>query len=419
MKIIQFEAENVKKLKVVRIAPKNALVQITGKNGSGKSSVLDSIYWALAGKDAMKGQDQPIRKGEEKAVIKLNLGDIIVTRRFSKSGTTLVVENAEGYKAPKAQAMLDDLIGNLTFDPLEFSRMASKDQFETLRKISDVQVDFDMLAIDDEADRDVRRDINRDIISLEAQTAAIAMPTEAPTEPVNIEDLLAQLNQLEDQNTIVREAEIKRDGYTKQIAETRRLIDAIQLQIAGYETELRALINASDAHTVPAAQSTDDIKSRIAGATAANKAYDAVQKKIALRQSVTDKKDQVLALETRMAQRNQAKIKAVQESKMPIDGLAFGDNEVLFNDIPFIQLSSAEQLRVSVAIAMAANPTLRVIRIKDGSLLDGDGMKMIEEAARDRDYQIWVEKVTDGGKVGIVMEDGEISGDDTEVESAQ
>ena len=59
---------------------------------------------------------------------------------------------------------------------------------------------------------------------------------------------------------------------------------------------------------------------------------------------------------------------------MPVEGLGFGAGIVTFNGLPFDQASTAEQLRVSVAIAMAANPKLRVLRIKHGNDLDADNL---------------------------------------------
>jgi len=82
---------------------------------------------------------------------------------------------------------------------------------------------------------------------------------------------------------------------------------------------------------------------------------------------------------------------------------------VTYGGIPFDQASSSEQLRVSMSIAMAANPKLRVIRIQDGSLLDDNSMAAIAETAKANDYQIWIERVDDSGKVGIVIEDGRVA----------
>ena len=81
MRIIRLAAENVKRLVAVEITPKGNVIEITGKNGAGKTSVLDSIWWALAGNRTH--QAVPVRRGETEAVISLDLGDIKVRREFS------------------------------------------------------------------------------------------------------------------------------------------------------------------------------------------------------------------------------------------------------------------------------------------------------------------------------------------------
>ena len=90
-----------------------------------------------------------------------------------------------------------------------------------------------------------------------------------------------------------------------------------------------------------------------------------------------------------------------------MEGLSVDDEGVLFNGIPFGQASAAERLKVSVAMAMSANPELRVICIRDASLLDSDSKTMLVEMAKQHDYQIWYEVVGDGGPAGIIIEDGE------------
>mgnify|MGYP001295983560 FL=1 len=59
-------------------------------------------------------------------------------------------------------------------------------------------------------------------------------------------------------------------------------------------------------------------------------------------------------------------------------------------------------------MAMAINPKLRVIRIMDGSLLDRQAMAQIEEMARERDFQVWIERVDENGTTGVLIEDGEV-----------
>ena len=102
------------------------------------------------------------------------------------------------------------------------------------------------------------------------------------------------------------------------------------------------------------------------------------------------------------------KSKALAAAKFPIDGLGFDEAGVTFRGVPFAQCSSAERMKVSLSIAAALNPTIRVIRVNDGSLLDSESMAEVERMAAERDMQVWVERVDESGKVGIVIEDGEV-----------
>ena len=62
-----------------------------------------------------------------------------------------------------------------------------------------------------------------------------------------------------------------------------------------------------------------------------------------------------------------------------------------------------------MAIAMAMNPTLRVISIREGSFLDQEGLRTIAEMAREKGYQVWVEDNRSTDPMAIVMEDGSVS----------
>lgn len=407
MKIIEFTAENVKKLKVVDITPTKDFIQITGANGSGKSSVLDSIWWALAGTKNI--QDQPIRRGEEKAMIRLNLGEIVVTRRFTQSGTTLTVENAEGFKAASPQSMLDTIIGHLAFDPLEFSRMDAKKQFDTLRKVAAVKFNFEEHAKADKEDTDKRRDIGRDVKMLEGELAATQVPEDATDEPVDVQKLMSRLTEIEDSNSLIREEEIAWENTKIARAKCADIVTELEQQLIRARERLMLLDKELETKRDFAYQSTDAIKVMIAGAEAINNGCRAKKRKGEINASVALQQKHYSEITARLESRAKARIEILQNTPMPIAGLSLGEGHVIFNDIPFAQLSAAEQLRVSTAIAMAGNPKLRVIRIKDGSLLDDASLKVIQNMAAEKDYQVWCESVNTSGKIGIVMEDGEVS----------
>ena len=186
MKIIQLEAQNVKRLKAIEIRPDGNLVVIGGKNGAGKSSVLDSIAYVLGGKDAIPSQ--PVRKGEKKATVVCELDNLIVKRTITATGGgTLTVENKEGAVFKSPQAMLDALCGELTFDPLEFSRMSARKQAETLKGL--VGLDFSELENERQSLYDERTRINTDGKALKARFEGMQ---EYPEAPERIEDVFKE-----------------------------------------------------------------------------------------------------------------------------------------------------------------------------------------------------------------------------------
>lgn len=161
VKIIQLNSENFKFIKAVEIKPDANFQIISGRNEQGKSSVLDSIWAAIEGRTALKDTDKPIRNGEEKAFITVDLGELIVTRKFTTNGTTLEVKTKDGAKYSSPQKILDALVGKLSFDPLQFSYMDAKDQVKTLQEL----IGFDPSELDNKYAEifEQRTEVNREV----------------------------------------------------------------------------------------------------------------------------------------------------------------------------------------------------------------------------------------------------------------
>jgi DNA repair exonuclease SbcCD ATPase subunit len=462
VKIITLTAENVKKLVAVEISPTGNLVEITGKNGQGKTSVLDCIWWALAG--ASHIQAAPIRKGANEARIRLDLGDIIVTRTFERKEdneetTKVFVENADGARFPSPQRMLDALLGELSFDPLAFTRMDKREQFDVLRRFVP---DFDFAAADaaNKADYDRRTEINRQAKEARTLAAGILVPEGAPTERVDEAALVDELQRAGDHNAQIetrkagreaaaekakdlrgradeteakREAAVKarEDAHAQILADLQRQIEALTARIAEVKKsgaddiarvktmmtdEAKAFrVEADDLQTkldsapeLPAPIDITAVRAQLDAAKGTNAIVAAADLRAQHVAKAEALEAQAAALTKAREDREAAKHAAISAAKLPVDGITFGDGEILLNGVPFDQASDAEQLRASIAIAMASNPKLRVIRVRDGSLLDTDALKLLADMADERDYQCWVERVSSDGKVGFVLEDGRL-----------
>lgn len=402
MKIINLQGENFKRMKAFDITPHGNTVTIAGKNGQGKTSVLDSIVMALAGKnsDVAKLNTKPIREGEKTAFVTVTTDDYIITRKWTEKDSYLEMTNKAGiaYKSP--QALLDQMVGDLCFDPLEFSRMKSKEQREALLGIVKLDIDLEEWERDYKLKYDQRTAVGNQGKALQGKVDTTPVPpVDTPEEEVSIADLMKQLHDDEEHNRVWEqnnEAKVKNDARIKELEDElaqRREADNT------YVTRIAALAGVRPLDELKAKLSSAEDTNRMVRQKRERAATQAEAEKYTAEYAKITQELQIMASD---------KALKLAGAQFPIAGLSFTDEGVTYKGIPFPQCSAAEQLKVSMAIAMAKNPKLRVIRITDGSLLDEDNMKVLAEMADKNDFQIWVEKVDSSGQVGIVISDGEV-----------
>lgn len=398
MKIVSLEAENYKRLKAVEITPDGDLVVVGGRNAQGKSSVLDAIWAALGGREGNKAA-KPIRDGEESAKVRLDLGDMIVTRTWKGETSTVKVESKEGavYKSP--QALLDGLVGKLSFDPLAFTRLSAREQRDALLGMVKLDVDLDALATERQKLYDDRAEIGRQGKAI----GDVSVDASLPEEETSASDIIAEIREAE-RNNDVRQKQIGHladldDEIGRVDAEIQRLTTRLK-DLKDEHNELEGMISDDIIDTEPLESRLATIEETNAVIRANNEARDRKARQDKLRADYDALTGKLEALDKRKAD-------ALGKATFPVDGLGFDEHGVTFQGVPFSQASSAEQIRVSLAMAVAANPKLRVARIMDGSLLDDDNLKLIAEFAAEHDAQVWIEKVGTGG-VGVIIEDGEV-----------
>jgi len=434
MKIIELKVTDLKRIHAVDIVPRSNLVEIAGNNGEGKTSILDAIWYALGGKANIPRE--PVRGGAEEAVIEMTVGDYIITRRIQRDGkTTISVANADGMRAAKPQDVLDSLVGDLTFDPLLFIRKPVDQQLEMLRGFAD-GVDFDDMDAREKEAFNARRDHNRDVKSLQAIVDA-APKQAADVDVIDMAALEDRLAKTQTRNQRIRDATTKRAAEDRELAEAteRRAnnvkraeelrAEAAELIAAAKEHDdraneltvtmgdLQAVISARKQEIPPLVDESAILKEMrearehnqiIAGAALAMDRAKVDRERLATAQAAAKKADDTL--ESIREERE----KALKSIHLPIKGLEIKADGIDLNGHPLEQASDAQQLRVGIALAMKANPKLRVIRIRDGSLLDDAAMEALRDMADTEDFQLWIERVGAGGADAIVIEDGRVKG---------
>jgi DNA repair exonuclease SbcCD ATPase subunit len=313
------------------------------------------------------------------------------------------VQAADGASYNSPQTVLDKLVGRLSFDPLDFTRLSPREQVATLLDMVELDVDLDQLARDRQRIYDDRTEVGRQRKMFEGQAAGAGAMEKAPEQEVDAQELVMQY-----QSAVAAKADYER--LLSRISVWQDSIEQLREDLANAQTNLAVLIGERDA--MPPTLDLNALQDEIANAEETNRAVRRNDQRAAVAQAVGDVREQWDTLTANIEAIDTARTEALAKAKFPVPGLGFDDDGVAYNGIPFSQASSSEQIRVSLAMAMALNPTLRVIRILDGSLLDEDNLELIAQQAALEDYQVWIERVADGSGVGVVIEDGAVVPDD-------
>lgn len=442
MRIIRLEAENIKKLKCVEITPDADVVTLTGRNEQGKSSIIDTIELVLNYGKAIKYTKEPIRRGQERGIGRVYLGDpqyddygnevkcepnLKVTRTWTANDKSyLKVENPDGSVRKAGQSVLDSIIGNLTFDPLAFSLLKEKEQLDTLLSLVEIPLDLDEWTRERQRVYDERTATNRRLKEIEARMAAIQVPSDTPDEETSAAQVLKEQQEAQaviDSNRAMRrkasdtKAELEhqtevRAAVEKNIEEIEHALIAAKQRLSSCDQTIADLRSTCDELEGECAVLIDPNLSvftdRIAQVEEINRQVRMKKERVTLQTQFKEAQSQSNDLTTNLDQLDDQRSAALAAAQMPIEHLAFDDNGVTYKGIPFRQCSSEERLRVSVAMGMALNPKLRVMFIRDASLLDDTNREVMRQMARDNQYQIWMEVVGNRDSNGIVFEEGEV-----------
>jgi hypothetical protein len=424
MNILSLNINDLKRITAIEISPTTGKpVILTGDNGNGKSSVLDSILLALTN----SGLDDPIRHGRPSGTVKLTLGtdkaEYLLERKVTKSGDKLTLTDANGIAVQKPQTFLNGLLGNYAFDPLEFVRLKPKDQVEALK----VAAGLDFTAIDAKRAEHYseRTIITRDGKETAAQLAAIPAPAEGlPAEEVSAVDLVGKLRVLEDAerkvSAVMADAEIASVNHATALQAVAR-IEAQLVEAKEFATEKEKLNREASAafeaakSSSPTAEVIQAAREAIAQADETNKAVRNAAAHKALDAKLKDLRLKLANLNRRIEEIDEEKKSAIQNANLPLDGLELTDEGVMVSGTFFSQLSTAEQIRVSTLVAMSQNPELKIIIIREGALMNSANLAMIAKMAEEKGFQCWIERFQESPSAeGLHIIDGSIAFEDGE-----
>uniref|UniRef100_A0A6M3JSF3 Putative ATPase domain containing protein n=1 Tax=viral metagenome TaxID=1070528 RepID=A0A6M3JSF3_9ZZZZ len=416
MKILKFAAENFKKLSAVEITPDGNVVVISGKNGAGKSSVLDGIEAALCGGRVLP--KRPIKDGEVRGKVEVDMGPYKVTRKFFGANSTLTVTTTGETKTEvrKPQAFLDSVVGSLSFDPLAFLNKQPAEQRDTLMDFLGLNLqDFTDKILSLKAQRsDIRKEKERKLHEAESITFTPNLPEQIQ----NPGGLLLELDSIRKHNEQCRKIESDNAVTSSRLEQTGKDILAAQKAIEDWKKRLTGLITMKASleqqlRTAPQLKDSAEVEIKIKTLADTNEAIRRnAQKRAALvdvdihSSAYRDLGDEIKIVENQKA-------KKLAETVMPVEGLSILPDGLAYNGIPLEQVNSAKKLEICVAISMALNPKLKVLRV-NGNDLDPSSRKAIGELVAGKGYQLWMEVVSEDDKIGFYIEDGHLVGNTDE-----
>ena len=416
MKITSLELENVKRVKAVNITPaQNGLTVIGGKNGQGKTSVLDAIAWALGGENYRPSSPQ--REGSilpPKLHVTLDNG--IVVERSGKN-SSLTVTDPSGKRA--GQRLLDEFVEKLALDLPKFMAQNSKDKARTLLKV--IGMEDQIKALDDQEQQLYNRRHALGQIADQKRKYANEMQSfpGVPESPVSAGELIER-----QQAILLRNAENqkKRDNVQFLVQQHSILvqrIESLSAQIAALigqkkeaEESFRQLQQDLETAKLDAStlqdESTAELEESIRQVDEINRKVRAnLDKEKAVEDADAMSRDYD-AMTAQIEAVRDERAKLLQGANLPLPDLTVEQGELLYKGKAWDCMSSSEQLRVSVAIVRAINPKCNFVLIDKTEAMDVDTLREFGDWLEKEGLQAICTRVGTDGSCQIIIEDGTV-----------
>ena len=357
IKINKLEIENVKRIKAVKIEPsRDGLTVVGGNNNQGKTSVLDSIAWALGGEKYRPSQAH--RDGSAiPPSMHIVLSNGLVVERKGKN-SSLKVTDPEGSKG--GQQLLNEFVEQLALDLPKFMESSGKEKAKTLLRIIGVG---DQLTVLEKEEKELYNDrMYTGRIADQKEKFAKEQPyyPDAPQELVSPSDLIRK-----QQDILARNGENQRkrayaEQYRRTVAFLRQEADEMRNQLARKEADLEeaeknlqtALMSAEGLQD----ESTAELEASIADIEEINRKVRANLDKDKAEDDAREYRRQYEALSEKIEETRKAKTALLESAELPLPELSVRDGELIYKGQQWDNMSGSDRLKVSTAIVRKLNP---------------------------------------------------------------
>lgn len=400
VKITQFEAENVKRIKALTLTPApTGLTVIGGRNNQGKTSGLDAIVWALGGDRYRPSQAQ--REGSVLPPrLRLELSNGIIVERSGKN-SDLKVTDASGRRA--GQQLLNSFVEQLALDMPRFMQSTGREKAAALLRIIGLEEQVAKLERQEKELYNQRHAIGQ--IADQKAKYAKELPSypEAPAEPVSAYDLIRRQQDILARNG---ENQRKRERAAQLAAEMDRvgkelalLEERYKTLCADYETAQKSALDLQD-------EATDELEASIRNIEAVNAKVRTNQDKARAEAEAKEYSGQYAGLTAQLEAVRQQKTDLLQGAKLPLPGLSVEDGELTYKGKPWDGMSGSDQLKVSTAIVRALKPDCGFVLLDKLEQMDLDTLREFSAWMEAEGLQGIATRVSTGGECSIIIEDG-------------
>lgn len=420
IKINKLEIENVKRVKAVKIEPSaTGLTVIGGKNRQGKTSVLDSIAWALGG-EKYRPSDAHRDGSVIPPYLHVVLSNGLVVERKGKN-SDLKVLDPSGNKG--GQQLLNEFVEQLALDLPKFMNYSNKEKANTLLQIIGVGDKLFELEQKEQEIYNRRHAIGQ--IADQKKKFAKEMPyyPDAPKEPVSAADLIKQQQEIlarngENQRKRQRLSEIQA-AYLNQGQEVERLkkllIEA-EMKYAQLASDLE--IAQKDALDLQD-ESTAELEENIRQIDEINVKVRANLDKDKAEEDAQYYANQYSELTAELEAVRQEKIDLLKNADLPLEGLSVVDGELTYQGKKWDCMSGADQLKVSTAIVRKLNPKCGFVLLDKLEQMDLDTLKEFGQWLEQEGLQAIATRVSTGDECSIIIEDGYVKGEEDPIQEAE
>ena len=364
IKINSLELENVKRIKAVKLEPtENGLTVIGGNNGQGKTSVLDSIAWALGGNKFKPSS--PERDGSViPPILHIELSNGLVVERKGKN-SDLKVTDPNGNKA--GQLLLDTFIEELALNLPKFMNANDKEKADTLLKI--IGVGDTLYALDEEIKTLVNERLLIGRVADQKKKYADEQPyyDNVPSELISPQELIRQQQEILARNGENQKKREKVSLYEAQVSLKEASVKQLEGQITELsikleevrkekaELEQNLAIAKTDALTLQD-ESTAELENNIANIEELNRKIRANMDKEKAEEDAKVEKTKYDALTTQIEDKRKERINLLNNASLPLPELSIEDNALTYKGQKWDNMSGSEQLKVATAIVRKLNP---------------------------------------------------------------